>query len=478
MSALRPEHLEREMSRIGKTLVNQLFILLKTTQNYDEGHSAINNPISNIMKTVGEVHRMKEEASIRVHGGYLLLGDTRLKPDAAGFEAFKFVVGEMKKYSIGGVNFSPSVKAEEIGRFAYIFRMVDPQPSPETYQRFNELMKKRGVVGIEIETLAQDEGYEGDFAGMEDTRIRAKRVYFQTVHAVSEVMDSVKVGQTLRLRKAKRVVQGMIDLLLAAETNLIGLTTLRCHDKYTYNHSVNVCILSLAIGQLIGLSKSKLCELGMAALFHDIGKADIPLDILNKPTEFTKEEWEVMQRHPVCGVEKLMTLKGLDVLSSGIITGAFEHHLNYDLSGYPKVPYKNPGLFGRIISIADCYDGLTSSRVYSRIPYTPEKALRFMMQRAGKAYDPIIMKLFVNCIGVYPVGTLLLLNSKELAVVIENHRNPERWSTPKIRVIADSTGREMDGEIILDLSEPESFRTIIKPLDPRQYKIDIGRYFA
>ena len=229
MSVVRSEQLEREMIRIGKTLVNQFFVFLKTVQNYDEGHSAINQPVSGIMNTVRDIHRMKEEASIRVHGGYLLLGDTRLKPDAAGFEAFKFVMGEMKKYSIGGVSFAPSVKAEEIGRFAYIFRMVDPIPSPETYQKFCELMKKRSIVGIEIETLAQEEGYEGDFAGMEDSRIKAKRVYFQTVHTVSEVMDSVKVGQTLRLRKAKRVVQGMIDVLLSAETNLQCLCPLPRH---------------------------------------------------------------------------------------------------------------------------------------------------------------------------------------------------------------------------------------------------------
>jgi HD-GYP domain-containing protein (c-di-GMP phosphodiesterase class II) len=478
MSATRSEQLEREMIRIGKTLVSQLFVLLKTAQHYDEGHSAINHPVSNIMKTVREVHRRSEEASVRLHAGHLLLGETRLKPDAAGFEAFMHVMGEMKRYLIGGINFTPHAKAEEIARFAYTFRMVDPIPSPQTYQKFIELMTKRGIVGIELEILAEEEGYEGDFAELEDSRARAKRVHLQTIHAASEVMESAKIGQTLRLRKAKRVVQGMIDLLLSAETNLIGLTTMRCHDKYTYNHSVNVCILSLAIGQLIGLSKSKLCELGMSALFHDIGKADIPLDILNKPTEFTKEEWETMQRHPVLGVEKLLTLKGLDALCARIITGAFEHHLNYDYSGYPKVPYKNLSLFGRIISIADCYDGLTSSRVYSRVPYTPEKALRFMVQRAGKAYDPILLKLFINCIGVYPVGTLLLLTSKELAVVIENHKNPERWSTPRVRIIADANGKEINGEVMVDLSEPESFRAIVKPLDPRQYKIDVSRYFV
>lgn len=478
MSDLRTEQMEREMIRIGKTLINQIFVLLKTSQNYVEGHSAINAPISNILKTVREIHRRNEEASLRVHSGYLLLGELRLKPDAVGFDAFMFTMGEMKRYFIGGINFSTSVTAEEIGKFAYIFREVEPIPSPQTFQKIVEQLHLKNIIGIELEILTEEEAFDkGEAPEQKDSKVRAKKVYFQTLHAISEVMENAKMGQTLRLRKSKRVVQGMIDQLLAAETNLIGLTTIRSYDEYTYNHSVNVCILSLAIGQRVGLSKGKLCELGMAALFHDIGKADIPIEILNKPTEFSKEEWETMQKHPIHGVKKLMKLKGLDALSSRIITGAFEHHLNCDFSGYPKVPYKTLSLFGRIISIADCYDGLTSSRVYSRVPHPPDKALSFMISRAGKAYDPIMLKLFINCIGIYPVGALLLLNTKELAVVMQNNPDPEKWSTPWVKVIADAAGKEINGEGI-DMSDPKTGRSIVDTLDPQKYKIDVTRFFV
>lgn len=477
---MKSEQLEREMIRIGKTLINQFFVLLKTAQNYEEGHSAINAPTSNILKIVKEIHRRNEEASLRVKGGYLLLGELRLKPDAAGFDAFMFTMGEMKRYFIGAINFTPSTSAEEIGRFAYVFRDVEPIPSPQTYQKLIEKMHHWNILGIEMESLSEEKGYgEGDdTVELKDSKVRAKKVYLQTIHAVSDVMENAKMGQTLKLRKSKRVVQGMIDQLLAAETNLIGLTTIRSHDEYTYNHSVNVCILSLAIGQRVGLSKGSLCELGMSALFHDIGKSEIPLEILNKPTEFSKEEWEAMQRHPIHGVRKLMKLKGLDALSARIITGAFEHHLNYDFSGYPKVPsYTNLSLFGRIISLADCYDGLTSSRVYSRVPYPPDKALRFMMNRAGKAYDPILLKLFINCIGIYPVGSLLLLSTKELAVVMQNNPDPGKWSTPRVKIIADADGNEVDGEMV-DISDPDAGREIVETLDPQKHKIDVTRYFV
>lgn len=476
-SNMRNDQLERELIRIGKALITQIFVLIKTAQNYDEGHSAINIPISNILKTVKEIERRNEEASLSLKGGYFMLGELRLKPDAAGFDAFMFTMGEMKRYYIGSINFTSSVNAEEIGKFAFLFKDVEPIPAPQTFHKIRSKMEERNIVGIELEILSDEEAFGGgETQDLKNSKERAKKVYLQTIHAVSEVMDSAKMGQTLKLRKSKRVVQGMIDQLLAAETNLVGLTTIRSHDEYTYNHSVNVCILSLGIGQRVGFNKAKLCELGMAALFHDIGKSDVPLEILNKPTEFTKEEWDIMQRHPVYGVKKIMKLKGLDSLSSRIITGAFEHHLNYDFTGYPKVPYKRLSLFGRIISIADCYDGLTSSRVYSRVPFVPDKALKFMINRAGKAYDPIMLKLFVNCIGIYPVGTLLLLNTKEIAVIMQSNPDPAKWNAPRIKIIADSSGGEIDGEII-DLSDTETGRAIVETLDPQKYKIDVTRYF-
>jgi HD-GYP domain-containing protein (c-di-GMP phosphodiesterase class II) len=476
-AGMRPEQLDREMIRIGKTLVTHLFVLIKTAQNYNEGHAAINTPVANILKATREIHRRNEEASIRIQGGYLLLGELRLKPDAAGFDAFMFILGEMKRYFIGSINFTAATSAEEIGKLAYVMKEIEPLPSPVTFSRITEKMQQRMIVNIELESLSgeEEEFMITDDTLLKDSKGRAKKIYYQTIHAVSEVMDSAKMGQTLRLRKSKRVVQSMIDQLLAAEANLLGLTTIRSHDEYTYHHSVNVCILSIAIGQRIGLSKSKLCDLGMAALFHDIGKSDIPLHILNKPGEFTSEEWETMQKHPLLGVKKLMRLKGLDALCARIITGAFEHHLNCDYSGYPKVPYKRMSLYGKIISIADCYDGLTSSRVYSMIPEPPDRALKLMLAKTGKVYDPILMKVFINCVGIYPIGTLLLLNTRELAVVMENNPDPEKWNAPKARIITDRQGNELADGRLADLADPHN-GTIVRTLDHNRYKIDLSRY--
>ena len=471
------ERSDREIISLGKSLVYNLFVLIKNSKNYGEGHSAMQTPTNNLLNSVKALTTKNEEASLTLKGGYILLGDQhRLKPDSSGYEAFQFVLGELKRYFIGEITFSPYVRAEDIGKFPYIFGEVEPLPAPQTFEKFMARLSGRNIQGIELDILSEDEEHED--AIIKDSKEGAKKVYSQTLHVASEVMKNVKMGQTLKLRKSKRAIQSMIDQFLTAETNLIGLTTLHCHDEYTYNHSVNVCILSLAIGQRMGLSKASLCDLGMTALFHDLGKADIPLEILNKPSSFTKEEWCIMQKHPVYGVKKLMNLKGLDALGARIVIGAFEHHLNYDLSGYPKVPYKKQlSLFGRIIAIADCYDGLTSSRVYSRVPHTPDEAINFMMARAGMAYDPVLMKLFVNCIGLYPIGSLLLLNTGELGVILESSPDPEKWNTPKVKIIADSSGSEIDGETV-DLSDADTGRSIVKTLNAEKHHIDISKYFT
>jgi HD-GYP domain-containing protein (c-di-GMP phosphodiesterase class II) len=168
----------------------------------------------------------------------------------------------------------------------------------------------------------------------------------------------------------------------------------------------------------------------------------------------------------------------MDVLSARIIMGTFEHHLGYDLAGYPEVPgYRGQGLFGRVICIADCYDAMTSSRVYNRTPMAPEKVMKAMMAKSGTSFDPILMKVFVNIVGIYPQGTLCRLDSGELAVVVRNSAEPETCDRPVVKVIGDDDGSQIDGPT-LDLAAPGSDRRIAGTLDAEEYGIDVSEYFV
>lgn len=470
---------DEEMAKKGKELVNQFHILMKTAQIHDPTNVAVEAPMENAIKTLKDLWRWSEEICLKLDGDYLFLDELKLKMDIEGFISFTSLIVLFKHLQIGSILFKKATTADELKRLIYILVQTDSSVK-EPFLMLMERMKKMGIVNIEVDQYEErKEGFEEVFR---NTKEIAKSTYFRTMTAVAEVMDNVKLGQAISVKRAKRVVQSMVDLLLQEESTLLGLTTLRSHDEYTHHHSVNVCILALAMGQRLGYSKRKLTELGVAALFHDMGKAEIPSEILNKPTDFTEEEWQIMRKHPILGVKYIIKLKGINEMTIRMVTGVFEHHLNYDLSGYPKLDAKwDISLFGRIIGIVDCYDALTSSRVYNRVPYPPDKALKFMLNKSGRAFDPVLMKIFVNSIGIFPIGTLVLLNTNELGVVVQANLNPERADRPKVKVIADSSGREIDGDI-MDLSGIDEktghFRVnILKVVDSTKYKVDVSRYF-
>lgn len=468
-----------DAAKLGRVLTNQFCVLMKTAQIHDISNVAFDQPAENFMKTFEEMVRLGIDISLNLRGDYLYMGETKLKMDIDSFISFTSITEEMKKREVGGITFKKSTEVGDIKRFISIFAGIDTK-SESPYEFMTKQITKMGLLGVEIEKFEeQKENFEEI---LEDTKEIAKSTYFKTITAVSEVMENLKLGQSVSIKRAKRVVQSMVDLLLHEESTLLGLTTLRCHDEYTHNHSVNVCIMALTLGQRLGYHKRNLGEIGIASLLHDIGKSDIPLDVLNKPGDFSEEEWKIMRRHPIHGVRSIIKLKGLNESAIRVAMGSFEHHLNYDLSGYPRLQRKRDvTIIGRIIGIVDCYDALTSSRVYNRGAFPPEKALRFMLNKSGKAFDPILLKIFINAIGIFPIGTLVLLDTNELGVIVQANPNPEYIDRPKVRLITDRSGNEINGEII-DLTETDPSsgrvtRSIIKTIDALKYKIDVSKYF-
>lgn len=456
-----------------KDFINNLYKLFKTALIHDINNVALNAPVDKTMESIHLLLNSEDCFSLRMIQEHLFINDIKVRVDIENFLASMFLIEEMKKRGIGSIIFSANLSADELKRFIYAFLNVDPK-SPGSFEDLVDRLSSASVSHISIERL-REEAEDFDHV-LEDTREMAKRIYFRTITVASEIIESAKLQNAASIKKAKRLVQSMVDLMLQEESTLLGLTTLRAYDEYTYNHSVNVSILSIAMGQRLGYHRRELCELGMATLFHDIGKIGLPVELLNKPSEFTPEEWEIIRKHPIHGVKTLLKLKGLQEQAIRMIMTSFEHHLNYDLSGYPKLATpRRVSMFGRVASIADCYDALTSSRVYNRTPFIPDKALSFMMKKSNTAFDPVLLKIFINVVGIYPVGTLILLNTKELGVVMKANPNPANIHRPRIKLITDSYGNEIEGEIA-DLSENHAI-SIIRSLDHRKYGIDVSQYF-
>jgi HD-GYP domain-containing protein (c-di-GMP phosphodiesterase class II) len=265
--------------------------------------------------------------------------------------------------------------------------------------------------------------FEAIFIDEKLRKNEAKKVYFRSIAMVKEVCQNLMENKPLPIRKAKRLSQTVVDWVLKDEAALLGLSSIKNYDDYTYNHPVNVSIYSLIVGVKLGFSKKILVELGMASLLHDVGITKIPDAILKKPCKLNEVEWKIVKSHPAIGVEKILEFPELADVYPRILFGIFDHHLNFDLSGYPTIRRRRKQtLFGRIITIADAYDAMTTPRCYRKEPYSAVNALKLMWKECGVHFDPTLFKVFVNAMGIYPIGSMVQLDGDELGIAYKINR--------------------------------------------------------
>jgi putative nucleotidyltransferase with HDIG domain len=460
---------EREIHRTARDLVNQLSGVLRSSQVHDPDNEAVTAIVDKIVSMVNSLMESERIIALELRGEFFYLNDYRIRYSLEYLLNFDYLVRECKRRELGSIIFRDKIAPEDIKVFARAF--IAAPFSQEPFGMIEEKTAALRTIRVEkLRKIAEDASLE--------PRKMVKKTYFNAVSYTKGVINKIKSGEKVNIKKAKRVVESMVDQILEQEQLLLGMTAIKDYDEYTYHHSVNVSILSIALGQRLGLNRKMLTELGMVALFHDIGKMEIPREVLNKETNFTDEEWKIIRKHPAWGVKALLKLKKLDPVTIKSSIVAFEHHLHYDLSGYPRIRKTiHLDFSSRIVCLADQYDAMTSSRVYSRIPMPPDKALSIMMERSGSQLDPLLFKFFINMVGVFPIGTLVMLNTKELGLVYEsNQLFPAR---PRVMIIVDEGGKRVKGSV-LDLTERNDrgdyIRSIVKTMDPNKYKISLAEY--
>lgn len=237
----------------------------------------------------------------------------------------------------------------------------------------------------------------------------------------------------------------MIDQILAQEECTLNVIEIKSFDNYTYSHSVNVGILAVLIGTQLGYSKTILSELAIAGMLHDLGKLDISIDIINKPSALTDEEFAIMKKHPDFAVARLA---GSSKISSSVLIGIESHHEKYDGSGYPNhFTGTDIPIFGRILAIADVYDAVTSARSY-RPAWYPDKAIEFMMGGVATHFDYDLIQHFLKIVVAYPIGTIVELSNGSIGVVTKNSQ--DYMLRPDIRIISPRVQRGQELNLASD----------------------------
>ena len=452
---------------IIEDVLKKLAIVLKQGQFHDIDNAVVMTSIEEFLKLINPLIEHDGIQKIDLIGDLFYLNNSRVKYSLKSTIILDDLSKEFIKRDLGSVAFSSQLSMDDIKEFLKIF--TDAVYQDDSFESLKTSLKN--IQTIEVDRLKHIREEEND------NRRTVIKSYFNAVSFVKGLMSKVESKEKVSVKTAKRVVGTIIDALFNEEQLLFGLSAIKDFDEYTYHHSVNVSVLSISMGQRIGLKRKALVELGFAALFHDIGKTAIPNAILNKPSDFTEEEWKVMKTHPYLGALSLLRLKEPDtsIISNAIVS--MEHHMSSEHSGYPEIRnHMALDVYSNIVTIADRYDAMTSSRVYQRIPLSPDEAVRSMME-TSHFYDPSLLKLFIHMVGLYPAGSLVLLNSEEMGIVCES--NPKCTDRPKVLIIVDKSGEKVDG-FTIDLTERDQSgkyaKSILKTLDPHNYNINLVEY--
>jgi HD-GYP domain-containing protein (c-di-GMP phosphodiesterase class II) len=468
-----------KMRRGGRNFMIAFYAALRAIKLYPLEHTAVQKTLAELSQVAEELRAEEGELEFRVSGEFIFLNATRLRLDLSNYATFGHILTLCKLAGIGAIHVGTNGTARD---WTLLLSLLGGESKTAPTERYKEILTR--LKDAKIETFQLDPPTEtaSDRELNEETKAAANRTYSQSVAVTKDVINSVRIGKTPNIRKIKRVVQGIVDQVLNEETSLIGLTTIRDYDEYTFTHSVNVCIFSIALGRRLGMTKIQLYELGLAALMHDIGKSRVPIDLLQKTGELTDEEWKWMAAHPWLGVLVLFQFRRQqEELSYRAMTVCQEHHMKIDLTGYPKANRpRQVSLLSKIVAIADGYDAATSRRVYRTEVITPSAVLEEMRDNPRRGLDQVLVKAFINLLGIYPVGTLVVLDTFELAVVSAASPNPEMLSRPIVKIISDAQGNTISPPLQVDLAVPETggqyARTIIKTADPDRYGITPGDY--
>ncbi|MBT8493293.1 MAG: HD-GYP domain-containing protein, partial [Deltaproteobacteria bacterium] len=243
-------------------------------------------------------------------------------------------------------------------------------------------------------------------------------------------------------------VEQLLEKVLLQPGASLLLATLKTHDEYTFYHSINTCLLALTIGQAIGLDNEQLVELGVGALLHDLGKIRVPIEVIQHPGRLDDAMWTEIKRHPQEGAQAILAGSGRGQEIAAMV--ALEHHARFDLGGYPYVARRESlHLYSRITAICDVYDALTTRRSYKRA-LPPATALKVVIQGAGEGQlDPDLVQIFVSILGIFPGGSLLRLDTGEIAVVVTAGHDGESMKAA-IAITAD--GERVASPELFDLT--------------------------
>ena len=441
---------------IREDFVRRLSAAIRAGELYAVNHPLVMKSIDNLMSVAQNLSK-SENAVVGFLGNDVVVNDVRLGKLTSQLAGF---VRDMHGRDIEKITFSQGVSRDELQILVELMR--DRAAAAPITDR----LASKGIRRIAIGRLTL-EADDGEHAGI----VVARRVYKSAVDTAETLWDQAKAGDKPDPSAARKIIDSLAKAVTQDRTSLMALTAVKQYDNYTFTHMVNVSVLAMSQARALNLDGSLLREFGFAALMHDIGKVNTPIEVLNKPGTLSKEEFGIMKRHVVDGAHILRKTPDMPALAPIV---AFEHHLKQDLSGYPEnIGHRSLNLCTMIVSIADVFDALRSKRTY-REGLATDRIRAIMDERDNPAFNQKLLKRFVNIVGLYPIGTLVTLNTDEVGVITAEH--PTDPFRPQVKIIFSPRGERLEEPFLANTWERDSRgdypRAVVEPVDPDSVTID------
>ena len=455
------------LNELGGPLIQRLVALMRTARTYDVSNMAFQRQLQEFMGVLRRLLDAEDEVTLVAVADYFYLNGVRVKASTALMGPYQALLADFARRQTGGLRFLQGVNEAELERFFQIFLAAeDPGLAPKLPETVDEASVHNIVPLPAAQLDPEDLARELDGVPKPQLeRARARQVFWRAMVGTRKIVLRARQSGRPDLRHAKRVVQPIVDSVLKSEYSLVGLTALKDHDEYTYAHCVNVAVLSVGMGQALGLARQALADLGVAGLLHDLGKMTVSGDVLRKPGALTSDEWTQMRRHPIEGAKMVARMPGLSQVMIDSMRACFEHHMNYNRTGYPETSANwGQATLSRIVAMADCFDAITAHRAYYKRPHTAFEGLQVLMGPNRVNFDPAVLWALIKTVGLYPAGTVMQTTSGH--TVLAMSPNPADVTRPTCRVLLDGSGAapvEGQGDLWEPMPRTESVTRVLRP---------------
>jgi putative nucleotidyltransferase with HDIG domain len=438
-------------------LVRRLAAALRAAELYAPQHPLVERSVTALASACTTQLTGASALVVGFIGDDVVVNDTRLGKGSASLTGF---VRGLRDREIEKITFHRGVMAEELHTF------LGELAERRARLPLGDRLAAKGITRVVVGKLAVEDTPQ-DQIGIE----AARRVYSTAVSSAETLWQQAKAGDKPDPGTARKIIDSLANIVNQDRTSLMALTALKKYDNYTFTHMVNVAALAMAQARALNLEGPLLREFGFAALMHDIGKVNTPLEVLNKPGKLTDAEFTVMKQHVVDGAHILRRTPEMPALAPIV---AFEHHLKQDLSGYPEnIGHRKLNLCTMIVSIADVFDALRSNRPY-REGLATSRIRAIMSEQGNPAFNQVLLRRFVNLMGLFPIGTIVRLNTEEVGVVTAEH--PEDPFRPQVKILFDRRGERLETTVLANTWERDSrggfARAVVESVDPDSVELD------